>query len=254
MFARNAEYKYSPCHSILVKLNNGENLDDGVTYIAGDKGIRERDAHLHVDIEEAGVYGFFAEMDWTEQECYQDNNYAITRYGNSTAEFTDVTAQYTKEDILAAAFKSAAKNGKGGEIKVSNKEGEGAPGVTAYVGNDNSNYYFMYVENDEADASYTYTCEYSDAKGITLLGPFAGGLKFELNVAAGSNDIFIMKKDIMSMGYASSYSEKVNLGASSLIAKCIAEGDKQERAPGITYHSLQHSGGIIIVYTNESDG
>ena len=57
-------------------------------------------------------------MDWTEQDCYKDNNYAITRYGVSTAEFQDVTAQYTKKDILASAFKSAAKNGKGGEVKI----------------------------------------------------------------------------------------------------------------------------------------
>ena len=67
-------------------------------------------------------------------------------------------------------------------------------------------------------------------------------------------NIIMMKKDIMSMGYASSYSEKVVLGSGALIAKCIAEGDKQERAEGINYHSLQHSGGIIIVYTNTTDG
>ena len=55
------------------------------------------------------------------------------------------------------------------------------------------------------------------------------------------------------MGYASSYSEKVTLGSGALVSKCLAEGDKQERAEGINYHSLTHSGGIIIVYTNETE-
>ena len=92
MFPRNSEYKYSPCHIILVRLNNGENLDEGVTYIAGAKGIRARDAHLHVDLEEGGVYGFFTEIDWTEQESYTAYEFAMTRYGESTANFEDVTA------------------------------------------------------------------------------------------------------------------------------------------------------------------
>ena len=43
MFDRNVKYEYSPCHMILVKLDN-----DKVTYIKGGKGIKQRDAHLEV--------------------------------------------------------------------------------------------------------------------------------------------------------------------------------------------------------------
>jgi hypothetical protein len=48
MFDRSKNYEYSPCHMVLVKLNNGEDMNEGVTYIKGAKGIKTRDAHIEV--------------------------------------------------------------------------------------------------------------------------------------------------------------------------------------------------------------
>lgn len=44
------------------------------------------------------------------------------------------------------------------------------------------------------------------------------------------------------------------MGDDSLIAKCLAEGEKTERATDIYVMKLQHSGGIIYVYKNETSG
>ena len=44
------------------------------------------------------------------------------------------------------------------------------------------------------------------------------------------------------------------MGDGALIDKCLAEGQKTERATDIYVVQLQHSGGIIMVYKNETDG
>lgn len=59
-----------------------------------------------------------------------------------------------------------------------------------------------------------------------------------------------MKKSVKKFSYGKSFNEKVILGADALIQKAIDEGKSQEREEGITYHSLQHSAGIMIVYKN----
>lgn len=53
---------------------------------------------------------------------------------------------------------------------------------------------------------------------------------------------------------SSSYSSSVQMGDGDLIAKCLQEGEKTERATGIYVVKLQHSGGIIYVYKNETEG
>ena len=49
MYPRDSGYKYSNSRMILVRLNNGQDLNDGVTYIKGDKGFYERDAYLELE-------------------------------------------------------------------------------------------------------------------------------------------------------------------------------------------------------------
>ena len=44
------------------------------------------------------------------------------------------------------------------------------------------------------------------------------------------------------------------MGDGALVAKCLQEGEKTERATGIYVVKLQHSGGIIYVYKNETEG
>jgi len=44
------------------------------------------------------------------------------------------------------------------------------------------------------------------------------------------------------------------MGIGSLITKAIEEGEKAERGDGVYCMKLQHSGGIIMVYKNDTDG
>lgn len=45
MLPRNCGYEYSGSHIMVLKLNNGVNLDDGVTYFGGHYGLN-RDTHV----------------------------------------------------------------------------------------------------------------------------------------------------------------------------------------------------------------
>lgn len=49
---------------ILLKLNNGKDLTEGVTYITGNKGFEDRDAYLELKDLDLGTYYFFVEMEW----------------------------------------------------------------------------------------------------------------------------------------------------------------------------------------------
>ena len=44
------------------------------------------------------------------------------------------------------------------------------------------------------------------------------------------------------------------MGDGPLIAKCLEKGEKTERATDIYVMKLQHSGGIIYVYKNDTSG
>ena len=70
---------------ILVKLNNDQDLSDGVTFVKGARGRKTRDAHISANLE-TGSYLFFTEMEWVDQECYTEREYSVTRYGPGESE------------------------------------------------------------------------------------------------------------------------------------------------------------------------
>lgn len=109
-FHRKHPYTYSYCRSVLMKLENGKDLSEGVEFIGSHTGNRVRDANLEVTVE-AGTYAFFVQMDWEgKSEKFVDSEYAVARYGPGEAEWKDC-ASNSKEEVLTAAFTSHAKSG-----------------------------------------------------------------------------------------------------------------------------------------------
>ena len=47
---------------MLMKLNNSQDLSAGVTFIAGTKGLKERDTYIHVDGLDKGAYYLLVEI------------------------------------------------------------------------------------------------------------------------------------------------------------------------------------------------
>jgi len=72
---------------ILLKLNNGKDMSDGVTYIQGNKIYEDRDGYVEVKNLELGTYYYYVEMDWQESTEEKDRKFNITCYGCSDVLF-----------------------------------------------------------------------------------------------------------------------------------------------------------------------
>ena len=79
------------------------------------------------------------------------------------------------------------------------------------------------------------------------------GNGYDVLVAAGETKIILIKQSCRGYGYSMSFSSSVQMGSGALVQKCIDEGEKAERGPGIYAMKLQHSGGLIFVYKNDTD-
>lgn len=219
MFPRGTSYEYSGSHLIVMKLNNGENFDEGVTYIKGAHGLN-RDNNIVLDDLSEGTYAIFAEIEWVERKKkknkYKVFPYSISRYGVGGSPMEDITGTIEKTAVLEAAFKSACEQGIG-EVTSRTLESDGAPNITVYEGEDESYYFYQYAVNNEASAGYQYTGKYTDCVGVTLQEPYFGSENYVLKADAGESAMMIMKKTISKFSYGKSYSEKVILGAGALI-------------------------------------
>ena len=66
----------------------------------------------------------------------------------------------------------------------------------------------------------------------------------------GESDIFVFKRKIGASEINYVMSDEVKWPASTLIDRAISLGTVNERGPGITVHTLQHSGGVMMVFVN----
>lgn len=250
---KHVKYKYSPCHLILVKLNNGKDLSGGTTYIGGRTGEVTRGTHIY-EFEkplEAGTYGFFGEVEWRPNSVPQARSVSVTRYGPSNVMFEDITAANSKYDILKQVFQDGVKAGIL-KAQKSTYEKQGAPQITSFDGDDASGYNYAVVANKEKNLCFEYCANFKRAKGVTLYGPHKGKLNVKLTLAPGQQSFYVMRKSILNLSYDKEITARVVLSNADLIKKTIAEGSKKLRATGITYYYLQHTHGITIVYKNET--
>ena len=74
-------YKYANCRMILLKLKNDKDHKGGVSYIQGQKGYEDREAHMECKKLEKGVYYFYVEMDWPQSTATEHRVVNITNYG-----------------------------------------------------------------------------------------------------------------------------------------------------------------------------
>ena len=63
-----------------MKLNNGIDLSEGLTYIRGGRSNGGRDYNMRIEISEPGTYGVFVEMEWSNPEIYNECEFTITNY------------------------------------------------------------------------------------------------------------------------------------------------------------------------------
>lgn len=252
MFPRGSDYEYSNCRMILMKLNNGENLNDGVTYVKGGKGFKERDAYLECDDLEAGNYFLLVEMEWSEKN-QGHHEFVASCYGSSMVVFvSDESGMYQLSDVLSKAFISKKEQGLGEGTEESMAEKK-APLITKYsCSKPDDGYMYIIVKNEEDQAKYKETVNYPSFEGLSILDHDTNG--YTLECGPGETKVIIIRASCGGYSYSSSYSQQVELGDSAVEEECLATGKQTERAEGIVQYFLWHSAGIMIIYKNDSAG
>jgi hypothetical protein len=110
----------------------------------------------------------------------------------------------------------------------------------------------IHFQNDAAESAYKETVNFPKFEGLTLMEPESGN-GYEIVVEAGTSKIVLIKQSCRGYGYSMSFSSSVQMGDGALVAKCLEEGEKADRAPDIYAMKLQHSGGLIFVYKNDTE-
>lgn len=108
-----------------MKSSNGEDISDGVEFIAGDKGYFERDTYLELGNVSSGTYFVYVEMEWQQPERnsfiadslgkVEDLYFNVTSYGRSAVTFEgEQEAFYDQLQILEGVFTAKATRGGDG--------------------------------------------------------------------------------------------------------------------------------------------
>ena len=103
-FTKIKYFKYSATRFIIVKLNNGIDLNDGCQYIGGLYESFERDYYIETEHLELGRYMVFVEMDWFDQIPVEDQTFNLTCYGEGETIYTDVSETVDVVYFLRQAF------------------------------------------------------------------------------------------------------------------------------------------------------
>ena len=139
---------------------------------------------------------------------------------------------------------------KGGE-NVNAEPNEEEPAIVKSTVSSEFGYMMIVIKNDAASSGYKETVEFPKFEGLTLLEPESGN-GYEVKVPAGETKVILIKQECRGYGYSMSFSSSIEMDDSVLIQKCIDEGEKAERGEGIYAQKLQHGGGLIFVYKNET--
>ena len=138
---------------------------------------------------------------------------------------------------------------RGENVKVEPNEEE--PAIVKSTISSEFGYMMIVIKNDAPSSGYKETVEFPKFEGLTLMAPESGN-GYEVSVPAGETKVVLIKQDCRGYGYSMSFSSSIEMDDSVLIQKCIDEGEKAERGEGIYAQKLQHSGGLIFVYKNET--
>ena len=154
-----------------------------------------------------------------------------------------------KNQVVRYAAEAIVATGEGIETKVNDED----ENIIKHTLSTDFGYSVIFIKNGSESSAYKETVTYNKFDGQTMMPP-ESGTQYDVLVKAGTTKIILIKLSCRGYSSSYSYSSSVQMGDDNLIAKCLAEGEKTERATDIYVMKLQHSGGIIYVYKNETSG
>lgn len=107
------------------------------------------------------------------------------------------------------------------------------------------------IQNNESELVYLETADFMQFENVELLPP-EEGKSYKVKVESGETKHIIIKLGCNGFSLSKSFSYILYKKQEALIKDCLANGQMQERADNITQHMLQHQGGVLIIYKNQS--
>jgi hypothetical protein len=107
------------------------------------------------------------------------------------------------------------------------------------------------IKNDETDCTIVEEVNFPKFDGLSLVAPEEGD-SYKMEVPPGEQKIVMVKGALEGYSLRMTYTSQLYWGEESLIEQCVTTGQQKVRGDDITQYSMQHTGGIIFVYKNDS--
>ena len=112
-----------------------------------------------------------------------------------------------------------------------------APLITRYECNQApEGYNFVLVENEDPEARYRESVDYTTFEGLKILG--SDEHKYDLDVGPGETNIILMRAEIQGFNMAASMTSTVHHGDNKLKQMCI-DNDKKTQRGGVEIFCYQ---------------
>ena len=148
---------------------DSESLDGlSVKYMKGVSGW-DRESHAQFDHLPKGEYFVYCEIDWDENT--EDTEFCVTCYGAGRSFYLrDEKSLFDKTQLLMKVYASKAEQQLEGVTSQTFAD-KGAPSITKYKCFQEEGYGFIYIVNNEKDASFKEKVNYNNFQGLTMMKP-----------------------------------------------------------------------------------
>ena len=229
----------------IIKYNEKTN-DYEIDYIDG-KMSQNRDSFIEKTYE-PGDYLIYVELNNINTEI------VVSTYSDAKIELKILDNNNYFPKILEKMCISLAKKN---QAKVYCYENEGAPNCFKYSDFCQIGYSYIYVENNEKDATLIENVNYTKFEGVKLVEPYSG-TSYKLKVGPGENQIVLIKQlNLNGCNLTLTYNNYFLFGEKALKDLTIKKGKHKKRKNPrinveleINVYSYQHSGGLCFYYEN----
>lgn len=222
-----------------MKLTDAQGISSGVTFIKGTKGYQDRDTYIEVEDLEKGTYYLFVEMEWNDVTPSAEKSFNVTDYGPGKTSFlADESANYTLKKVLTEVYLSKACQ-RPEDVEVKPMASKKAPLITRYECNQApEGYNFVLVENEDPEARYRESVDYTTFEGLSILFLGSEEHKYDLDVGPGETKIILMRAEIQGFNMAASMTATVLHGDNKLKQMCM-DNDKKTQRGGVEIYCYQ---------------
>ena len=188
-FDRKIEYDYTNVRLIVAKIQNPEDEEKVLIYKNGKMG-QDRETWEEYENLEAGEYYMFVEFDWPDNA--EHTEFCVSCYGEATTYFLrDERSLFRKDDVVRMLMASCAEQGLA-EQKVTDFESQGAPDIKKYFAMTEEGYGYVHIANDDAEAVYKESINYTKFEKLQLEKPFKG-TSYEIEVKPGERRTVVIR-------------------------------------------------------------